>query len=565
MGNEQSQLDRSADEAGQHADAEIKRWAAIERDQQLSKYREMKAKKTKRLAEKQAKAQDDLEEGEVTGEPEPTPPTIVPIRSLDSSQQTPTATDLLASFQPRKEKDAVKQPVAKANGEKLSDDEFLGFGNVPISQADKVKPVKKSPKLDTKASETINLEKRTDVNTSKTPSSAKPSSATPPTVPAKRPAKANAFADGLRPNPSSLPQIQKRTSVASPQSPDRSEGQQLPSVGNERPPKWYNETAVPTSRGRNEANVDTLLSSLRTQIEKCQSGDRTTREKAFTEIRDKLHKIVFCEVTGPLLKRHRMLHNDGRLAQLFDSRYTKGVNWPFDIRADARELYNKWCRRVFETDILRGIRFQATTSDGKKDKTTSSLSIEPSYRGLVPASYHGSGDLLNGQWWPAQLCTLRDGAHGSSQSGIYGKAGDGAYSCIMSGGLDAGGRPYPDQDEGDVVLYCGTDSDNGAVTPGTQRMLESINNHPVRLIRSHNAHTDYAPFLGYRYDGLYDVVDCQRMDPPNSLRQRHRFRLVRCAGQDPIRGIGAQKRPTEQEIHEYRKHQKNTGKLKGQV
>ena len=81
-----------------------------------------------------------------------------------------------------------------------------------------------------------------------------------------------------------------------------------------------------------------------------------------------------------------------------------------------------------------------------------------------------------------------------TQGGISGKPGDGAYPIIMSGGHD-----YPDKDDGSVVLYCGTDSDNYVVTENTQRMLESVNNRPVRLIRSHKLGSKYAPKLGFRY------------------------------------------------------------------
>jgi hypothetical protein len=92
-------------------------------------------------------------------------------------------------------------------------------------------------------------------------------------------------------------------------------------------------------------------------------------------------------------------------------------------------------------------------------------------------------------------------------------------------------------------------------------MLDSVQNNPVRLIRSHNAHSGYAPEYGFRYDGLYDVTEVEMMDPKGSMRQRHRFKLVRVAGQDPIRGgNGPEKRPTQQEIVEYLKHQKLSGK-----
>lgn len=133
--------------------------------------------------------------------------------------------------------------------------------------------------------------------------------------------------------------------------------------------------------------------------------------------------------------------------------------------------------------------------------------------------------------------------------------------------LVSGGHSYPDIDNGNEVLYCGTDSTDGNVTEYTQRMIESAEgDQPVRLIRSHNLNSEFAPDHGFRYDGLYDVVSFEQLDDPDSTRQRHRFRLVRQPNQDPIRGgAGPERRPTEQEIAEYKKHQRNAGKTKGKT
>jgi hypothetical protein len=51
-------------------------------------------------------------------------------------------------------------------------------------------------------------------------------------------------------------------------------------------------------------------------------------------------------------------------------------------------------------------------------------------------------------------CTVRDGVHGAAQGGIYGKAGKGAYSIVLSGG-----NHYSDVNKGDTIWYSGTDAD----------------------------------------------------------------------------------------------------------
>ncbi|KAK4906581.1 hypothetical protein LTR49_024277 [Elasticomyces elasticus] len=204
--------------------------------------------------------------------------------------------------------------------------------------------------------------------------------------------------------------------------------------------------------------------------------------------------------------------------------------------ADAEELYNKWCLQDFETDLLRGIVRGAPASKNVERRVDS---IDEKYKGRASWIFHGNGLLLNGQWWPTQLTTVRDGAHGAMIAGISGAAGEGAYSCVMSSG-----HGYEDEDHGEWVLYCGTDSTDGKITDATLRMLESKENgKPVRIIRSHNLHSPFAPEIGFS-----KVVSSKALDKSDSTRRRHQFRLERVLGQAPIRSQEPEKRPTAQEI-----------------
>lgn len=261
-----------------------------------------------------------------------------------------------------------------------------------------------------------------------------------------------------------------------------------------------------------------------------------------------------------------MLDNERGLPQLFDDVFAGGVCWPWYLKADAEELYNKWCTNEFETDLYRGIerhnKSKGKTNGGTADSLTKKELESHSFR-LMDTRQHGNGLLLNGAWWPSQLAALRDGGHGSSQGGITGNPESGAYSVIMAGGLDPRGLPYPNQDDGDVVLYCGTDNKDSTNQPSgnTRALITSWENgQPVRLFRSHNLNSPHAPEIGFRYDGLYDVTSFEEMDPPDEKRNRHRFKLVRRAGQDPIRSEGPQKRPTKQEVDEFEKDRKNHGR-----
>ncbi|OCK85561.1 hypothetical protein K432DRAFT_286630 [Lepidopterella palustris CBS 459.81] len=270
---------------------------------------------------------------------------------------------------------------------------------------------------------------------------------------------------------------------------------------------------------------------------------------AFKDLRTHLHKLEFLQVDRYILKDRRMLDNQNGLPQIFDARFSQGVQYPWDIKADAQELYNRWCLEVFSIDLLRGIT--KAKIKGKEDKRSADR-IEKDFPGRVLANFHGQGHLINGQWWPTQLCSLRDGAHGSSQGGIFGEAGKGCFSIVLSAGFH-----YGDIDNGDTIWYSGTESSNETPTENTMRLIETAEmlpneKQPVRVIRSWNMKKEnpYRPQRGFRYDGLYDVVQ-KRLD--EKKKAMYSFYLVRRAGQDPIRYQGVEVRPTTQEIDAYDK------------
>ncbi|KAK4996443.1 hypothetical protein LTR66_003941 [Elasticomyces elasticus] len=301
-------------------------------------------------------------------------------------------------------------------------------------------------------------------------------------------------------------------------------------------PEWYKKLKF--VQKPSDANAENILRSVIKDLPEKIRKRPTEKAKLFTEIRDRLHKLVFIDMNKEILRKARVFHDDG-LVTLFKPELSNGIEFPFDIKADAQELYRKWYNQIFDTYILRGIELG---KPGRKDQERQADRIQNGYPGRVYAYTHGHNDLVNGQWFPTQLCTVRDGAHGATQGGIYGLPGKGAFSIVL-----AGGTHYQDRDLGDRIAYCGTDSENGEITPHTQRMMESVNKHPVRVIRSHTLSSEYAPIEGFRYDGLYDVVGFSLVD---QSKQTHVFEMVRQEGQDPIRSreLGLAARPTQQEI-----------------
>ena len=447
MGNDVSKLAPSEDEragieaaAAKKADDDMDRYAAQYRKENPQLQRRQRDITQLSSAGQASASNEDLEPGGVVTDAESDSITL-PIRTGNSSQVSPQATDLLASSNPRKQKETKNQHV--------QDDKFIGFGNARQTESSTRKPVKE----DTKAGSGKFASKVTSTTSSKSPGLGRSPSAS--STASKRPAPEDKAVSGQQISavtPSNMPKIQKRSSVASPQSPDRVDGGHTSIDANQRPPVWYMNLKVPPTRTGNDGGIDTLLGSLRAEIRRSRSLKKPQGiqelEDVFDGVRNKLHTIVFKEVKGVVLRRNRMLHDADGLPSIFDQRYSNGVQWPFDIKADAMELYNKWCRKDFGTDIMRGIIF--VIKGAKKDGGDR---IDPSYTGVVNAKRHGNNGLVNGQWWPFQICALRDGAHGSIQGGISGSKDSGAFSCILSGGVDSKGQPYPDKDEGNIVWF----------------------------------------------------------------------------------------------------------------
>ncbi|KAF2420540.1 hypothetical protein EJ08DRAFT_598301 [Tothia fuscella] len=168
--------------------------------------------------------------------------------------------------------------------------------------------------------------------------------------------------------------------------------------------------------------------------------------------------------------------------------------------------------------------------------------LRPSYNNF------GHNGLTVGQWWPLQVCLIRDGAHGSSQGGIYGTQDMGAMSIIVSGAFK-----HLDEDRGHVLFYSGSNSHsnrdprNPNITKATESMRKSHRLHKdIRLFRSSGSGWGGAPVCGLRYDGLYRITnESTKLNAHGGAYIR--FRLERQGNQDPI----DRSRPNAQERKEY--------------
>ncbi|MCJ1466305.1 hypothetical protein MMC07_004924 [Pseudocyphellaria aurata] len=156
----------------------------------------------------------------------------------------------------------------------------------------------------------------------------------------------------------------------------------------------------------------------------------------------------------------------------------------------------------------------------------------------------GHNKLSVGDWWPLQICALRDGAHGARISGIAGSKANGAFSIVISGHYE-----HLDADRGDTLYYSSSqalqneDPENPIISMHTEAMRLSFRyRRPLRVLRCSRSSSPYSPSQGIRYDGLYTITGEETV-----LNTRGgayiRFRLER----DHDQAAMDLKRPTPQE------------------
>lgn len=155
---------------------------------------------------------------------------------------------------------------------------------------------------------------------------------------------------------------------------------------------------------------------------------------------------------------------------------------------------------------MDGIRLRQNTTFSPERVTTSRI-LDPG-KTHASAKVFGHNSIEAGTWWPKQICLVRDGAHGCIQGGIYGNVEEGTFSIIVSGTYSD-----LDQDLGAVLYYSAPKprDDLGAAkeknSDRSKILRTSLHTQKlVRVIRGASKHSEYAPKVGLRYDGLYRVA-----------------------------------------------------------
>lgn len=181
--------------------------------------------------------------------------------------------------------------------------------------------------------------------------------------------------------------------------------------------EWYgNVDSTQPYSGKDLQDLKYLLVLVQNAGEDAAKGRDLTQ--AFAKIRHQIQKMEFFTSTSAILVKKSGLLDDGGLRSIFEN-LLPGINFPCDIRADADILFRKWLSGQIDPHLYRGI--ETARGKGKKGQAHKSHSLQSDYPGKVSCNYVGGGNLVNGQWWPLQICARRDGAHGEVEAGIHGQ------------------------------------------------------------------------------------------------------------------------------------------------
>jgi hypothetical protein len=350
----------------------------------------------------------------------------------------------------------------------------------------------------------------------------------------------------------------RKTSIPDQASPASASSTSVQDLGIAALPEWYLKAKAPVGHHALSSwrKLWDQLDHLKVSVKACENAaNPEERTAAVNKVSELLHSLEFFKVNAFALSKYKMLHEGQGLKKIAEFHQTS-FNFPWYLRADAQELYNKWLNRQWDPDMFRGIKNMI-----KGKETKGGQSIDEKHK--LDWRFFGEGNFVVGQWWANQICAVRDGAHGSAQAGIAGiktttTTPGGATSIVLSEGHKE------DVDDGEEIWYCGTETKIGDTEPttSTKFMLESVRSgHPVRVLRSSglSMSNKYRPVKGFRYDGLYEVLSSKIID---RLKHHYLFHLKRLPGQIDLRWEGEAARPTKRELQEYEAEMRKYGRRK---
>ena len=175
-----------------------------------------------------------------------------------------------------------------------------------------------------------------------------------------------------------------------------------------------------------------------------------------------------------------------------------------------------------------------------------------------PSAYFGQPPGVPvGTLWLSRVECSKDGVHGPWVGGIAGSGKTGAHSIVLSGGYEG------DTDEGTMFTYTGSggrdltgnkrtapqSSDQELKKGNLALAVNCLRNRPLRVVRGYKLakRSDFAPQQGYRYDGLYRVVEVWPEQGPSGF-VIWRYKMEREEGQAELPWTAEGWREKEEEV-----------------
>ncbi|KAG1899429.1 PUA-like domain-containing protein [Suillus fuscotomentosus] len=147
-----------------------------------------------------------------------------------------------------------------------------------------------------------------------------------------------------------------------------------------------------------------------------------------------------------------------------------------------------------------------------------------------------------GTTWATRKECYNAGVHLQSEPGIHGTKEMGAFSIVVSG------QYKDDKDEGDTIIYTGSGGhepsdrtreqvrDQEWTDFGNEALRKSSETgNPVRVVRGYELESEFAPWEGFRYDGLYTCTRAWQEKNRDGHYVICRYRMERVPGQLPLR------------------------------
>ncbi|KAG1750711.1 PUA-like domain-containing protein [Suillus lakei] len=147
-----------------------------------------------------------------------------------------------------------------------------------------------------------------------------------------------------------------------------------------------------------------------------------------------------------------------------------------------------------------------------------------------------------GTTWKNRVECFEAGVHRQIEPGIHGIQEEGAFSIVVSG------QYKDDKDYGDKILYTGSGGrklddrtreqtcDQLWSDTGNEALRKSSHTRkPVRVIRGFELDSEFSPWEGFRYDGLYICKRAWKEKNRDGYYDICRYIMERIPGQPPLR------------------------------